>query len=521
MRLVIVHHHFRPGGVRRVIELGTPHLVGYWPELVRGVVLVTGEAPDPVWLRSFRALLRGTPVKVKVEPAFGYVSESGLDSETLSRRVARGVLELVLEARRQECVVWAHNLGLGRNLYLSREVTSRCPSVGMTVIAHHHDWWFENRWHHFAAMREPGFCTLDAVANAVLAGSRRVCHAAINKADAAVLEKHFPGRAGWLPNPVTPGRKPAIARVKAASAWLREQLGEQAPVWLLPCRLLRRKNLLEALLLTRWLRPEAWLVTTGGVSSAEEQPYADALAAAAETHRWPLRLGVLHGDEHEKPSVPELFAASEAVILTSLQEGFGLPFLEAAAAGRPLVARRLPGITPDLARFGFRFPQRYQELRVAPSLFDWEGERVRQLRLFAEWKDLMPRAAARFVGLPALLAAGPGPCPVPFSRLTLTAQLEVLARPLGHSWEQCAPLNPFLKRWRDRAAKRRLETSPWPRSATRWLGGRAYAQRFLDLVPGLGGGATRAGASQAAQSEFLRKKLRSENLYPLLWKSLT
>ena len=255
-------------------------------------------------------------------------------------------------------------------------------------------------------MREPGFRTLPAVASAVLAGSPSICHVAINHADAAVLEKHFPGLAGWLPNPVEPAAPPPAARVQAARAWLRQQLGEDAPVWLLPCRLLRRKNIAEALLLTRWLRPEAWLVTTGGVSSAEEQAYADALAAAAQTHGWRLRLGILQGDESQKPSVPELLAASEAVLLTSLQEGFGLPYLEAAAARRPLVARELPNIAPDLAKFGFKFPQCYREVRVDPSLFDWRGERERQARLFAEWKSLMPRAAARLAGKPAVLAAG-------------------------------------------------------------------------------------------------------------------
>ncbi|MCL6622944.1 MAG: hypothetical protein K6T55_12720, partial [Syntrophobacterales bacterium] len=63
-------------------------------------------------------------------------------------------------------------------------------------------------------------------------------------------------------------------------------------------------NLAEALLLTRWLRPGAWLVTTGGASSAEEQPYAERLAAAARAHGWPLRLGVLAGDESAKPWLP-------------------------------------------------------------------------------------------------------------------------------------------------------------------------------------------------------------------------
>ncbi len=35
--MFIVHHHFRPGGVRRVIELATPHLVAHWPERIRAV----------------------------------------------------------------------------------------------------------------------------------------------------------------------------------------------------------------------------------------------------------------------------------------------------------------------------------------------------------------------------------------------------------------------------------------------------------------------------------------------------
>jgi glycosyltransferase involved in cell wall biosynthesis len=521
VKLLIIHYHFRPGGVRRVIEQATPHLVAHWPQRVRSVVLATGEAPDSTWLRTFRQRLRGTPVKALVQPAFGYVSESDCADRGLRRRVMDGLMKLLREVGHDDCLVWAHNLGLGRNLYLARELTFTCHCAGIRLVSHHHDWWFENRWHHFAARREPGFRKLDAMASAVLAGSPHIAHAAINQADAAVLERHFPGLAGWLPNPVESLPPPPAARVEDARCWLRQELGEEAPVWLLPCRLLRRKNIAEALLLTRWLRPDAWLVTTGGVSSAEEQPYAEALAAAAQTHGFRLRLGILRGDESEKPSVPELLAASEAVLLTSLQEGFGLPFLEAAAARRPLVARELPNIEPDLAKFGFAFPQCYRELRVDPSLFDWTSERHRQKRLFAEWKSLMPRAASLLAGKPAVLAAGSAPCPVPFSRLTLAAQLEVLSQPVGHSWNRCVALNPFLKEWRERALTGRLKTSPWPRSADRWLSGRAYARRFLDLVPPLLSQAPRTGASRAAQTEFLRKKLRAENIYPLLWNSRT
>jgi glycosyltransferase involved in cell wall biosynthesis len=518
VKLLIVHHHFRPGGVRRVIELATPHLVAHWPGHIREVVLAAGEAPDPAWLRGFRQRLQGTPVKVFIQPAFGYVSELSLDAKSLQHRVADGLLGLLRETRPADCLIWAHNLGLGRNLYLARELTFSCHCCGYPLIMHHHDWWFENRWHHFTAMRDPGFRKLDAVASAVLAGSPNICHVAINQADAAVLKKHFPGLAGWLPNPIETVTPPP-ARVQAARTWLHQQLGETAPVWLLPGRLLRRKNIAEALLLARWLRPGAWLVTTGGVSSAEEQTYADTLTAAVQTHGWRLRLGIMQGDESHKPSVPELLAASEAVVLTSLQEGFGLPYLEAAALRRPLVARTLPNIAPDLAKFGFKFPQSYQEVQVDPALFDWHAERERQKWLLVEWKSLMPRAAAKLVGKPAVLAVGEVPCPVPFSRLTLTAQLEVLAQPVEQSWTQCAVHNPFLKTWRKRAAAGQLRVSPWPRLAARWLSGRAYARRFLELVPSIDADQPKKSAGQAAQAQFIRQKLRAENLYPLLWNS--
>jgi hypothetical protein len=51
----------------------------------------------------------------------------------------------------------------------------------------------------------------------------------------------------------------------------------------------------------------------------------------------------------------------------------------------------------------------------------------------------------------------------------------------------------------------------------------SFGQTFLIsiFVPPLLSRAPRAGASQAAQAAFLRRKLRTENLYPLLWNSRT
>jgi hypothetical protein len=64
----------------------------------------------------------------------------------------------------------------------------------------------------------------------------------------------------------------------ATRRWLKKFPGlPGAPLWVVPCRVLRRKNIGEALLITRWLRPEAHLVVTGSASSSDEVPYSQRL----------------------------------------------------------------------------------------------------------------------------------------------------------------------------------------------------------------------------------------------------
>ncbi len=521
LKLVIVHNHFRPGGVRRVIELATPYITASPQLRVSEVVLACGEQPDSMWLAQFRARVAPVPVTCITAAALQYLAEQKIQPRTVARRIDAFLANILAGADAANCVVWAHNQGLGRNLILSRELAGLAAAGRIRLILHHHDWWFDSRWQRWPEMRQAGFNTLRQVAEALLPAGPNVRHIAINRADATVLTRHYPNQTAWLPNPVEFQATPPDAAVHAARRWLHGQLGARAPVWLMPCRLLRRKNIAEAVLLTRWLRPDAWLVTTGGVSSKDELAYAARLKAAAQRHGWRLRLGVLAHTESSGPSIEALMAVSEAVRLTSLQEGFGLPYIEAAAAGRPLIARAIPNVVPDLEMFGFRFPQMYRELLVDPGLFDWRAELGRQKALFRAWRAQLPRAWRKFVGTPTLLATGRAPRPIPFSRLTLTAQLEVLAKPAGDSWRLCAALNPFLERWRNLAEQVKLHPTVWPERADAWLSGPAYARKFGRIIEVGGIKPAQRNAPSAAQAELARLKLASENLYPLLWHTRT
>lgn len=515
MQLIIVHYHLRPGGIRRVIELAAPHLV----RALRAdtITLACGEADDRAWNEGFAQALQPTAVEFQVRPAFNYLSEQSRTPAALRPAIVRAVDQLLANLTSRDGVVWAHNLGIARNLVLSAELARACEQRGIPLLSHHHDWWFDNRWLRWPEMRRSGATNLTAAARIVFPATPTIRHLAINHADAAVLRRHFPGRTQWLPNPASRARPPIRSRVQHAHRWLRTQLGgRNAPVWLLPCRLLRRKNIAEALLLTRWLRPETCLVTTGGVSSQDEQAYFHKLDLAARRHHWPLRLAVLARNEPHQPSVAELLAASECVLLTSIQEGFGLPYLEAAAAGRPLIARSLPNIAPDLAKFGFRFPQGYDEIHVPTNLFDWTAERARQAKKFDRWRKHLPAVLRRQAIKPVVLDTITKPEAVPFSRLTLPAQLEVLAHPVAASWKLCAPLNPFLHDWQRRAARNRLQVTTWPPAADRWLSGPAYARAFVRCLQ-RSASRPRPEASTRAQSDFFEKKLAAANSYPLLW----
>jgi hypothetical protein len=519
LRLVIVHYHLRPGGIRRIIEVAVPHLVREAPQPITSVVLATGQSAERAWHNHFERQLPSVPVEVRVDPSFNYLSEQRSSPERITARLRRALGKLFVDSCSGDCLVWAHNLGAGRNLLLARELAAACAARSIPLVAHHHDWWFENRWERWPEMRQFGFRSLAAAALAVFPPRGDVLHASINHADAAVLTRHLGNRASWLPNVSEAGLAPSPTRVRAARHWMRTRLSiDSAPVWVVPCRTLRRKNIAEALLLTRWLQPEAWLLVTGAASSAEEAPYFSALERSAQENDWRLRLGVLAGEECGRPAVSELLVASEAVLLTSVQEGFGLPFLEAAAAHRPLIARRLPNIAPDLHRFGFRFPQAYDDILIAPGLFDWQPECARQRERFNAWRNTVPAFLRARVTKPPMLATKL-PCAVPFSRLTLAAQMEVLAHPPQQTWAACLPLNPFLETWRQRAAAQKLRLTPWPRAAEGWLGGTAYAQRFFAALKMKALSYPPIFSSEKLQSEFISTKLDTRNLYPLLWSS--
>lgn len=165
-------------------------------------------------------------------------------------------------------------------------------------------------------------------------------------------------------------------------SFLRQQLGWDGRDWVLlaPVRVTRRKNLGLALEITAALRAagcKPLLVITGppGPHNARSGEYMDellALRASLDMHDEVVFLA-LEGDEGgplqvSDSLVNELYWWSDALLMPSVQEGFGLPLLEAGLARLPMFCSSLPVLREVGGANAHYFNPRENPARIAEMI---------------------------------------------------------------------------------------------------------------------------------------------------------
>ncbi len=130
----------------------------------------------------------------------------------------------------------------------------------------------------------------------------------------------------------------------------RHDLFRRQPLLLTPVRVTRRKNLELAIRVTgelRKLMPDVVLLITGplGAHNPSNAAYFDELAALRDSlglRQQVIFLANERGAALHDVEVPDWYRLSDALLLTSEDEGFGLPVLEAALAGLPVFCTDIP-----------------------------------------------------------------------------------------------------------------------------------------------------------------------------------
>jgi len=126
-------------------------------------------------------------------------------------------------------------------------------------------------------------------------------------------------------------------------------------ILLYPVRIARRKNIEEAMLLTKLLNeefdPYKLIVTI-----AYDEDYRNEIESLAKDYDIPCSIGKVSKhisfDKKEKYSIADLYSISDLVVSTSTREGFGLAFIEPWLVGKPVIGRKIPYVSEDLESKG-------------------------------------------------------------------------------------------------------------------------------------------------------------------------
>jgi hypothetical protein len=425
--LVILHYHFLPGGVSGVVQAAVRALRRYGAGIGR-VTLAAAAFPQ----RGFPG--QGAELSAECIPELGYREGRDLPRPVVAAEGRRLAESLLRRFGSGNAVWWVHNHHLGRNPVFTQAILELARSGRQPLLLQIHDFPECGRYDSLARL-------LRCLAASPYPIGPSVRYALINHRDMAVLrEAGIPeGLLHLLENPLETGGQPvgvpqgAQAGDPAATrAEVRRALGLRnagRPLLLYPVRCIRRKNVLEAALLCR-LHPEPadLAVTLPGVS-AEEREYSDRVRKA---FRRGWAAGVFGAGlrlEAKGLGLEHLFRDSELVLSASVQEGFGYPFLQSLAWGRPLLARELDVLEAMRELFDGQPAGFYREVRAPLA-----AEPRRRLR--EAYQGKLERLASMGV-LPAEKAAelgqrlesicgGAGESATEFSFLPASTQLDLL-----------------------------------------------------------------------------------------------
>ncbi len=341
--VAVIHYHLQPGGVTRVIERAIESL---------------GDSVDV-------AIFSG-----ETFPALGYSDSPPDDIE----KQADGLRRLATERLGREPDIWhIHNHSLGKNSFTPRLV-QHLARAGCRLLLQPHDFAEDGRPENYRLLKDQ---LGDELNDTLYPLAEHVWYAPINYRDKAFLEEIGLPHVHELPNAVTPHPAPE-SPISPPASLEGTEFTETLPLYssvvkresartiVYPARAIRRKNMGEFLLWSL-LAPEGYLFQ----STLEPQnpvwlDYYNEWVEFAQEQSLPVEFNA--GRKHD---FGELVQNAEALISTSIAEGFGLAFLEPWLERKMLVGRKLPEITSDFETEGLDLSPLYDAL---PVPLKWAGE---------------------------------------------------------------------------------------------------------------------------------------------------
>ncbi|MEN1680905.1 MAG: glycosyltransferase family 4 protein [Planctomycetota bacterium] len=384
MHLAILHYHLNRGGVTQAIlnhlEALATCPTDAQPKRVALVSCGRREGwPDGDWRQRLPF-----SCEMVVVPGLEYDDSNTADAGGLADALIHGLEEIGFPL--DDTLIHSHNHSLGKNASLPGALAILAER-GCRLLLQVHDFAEDFRPANYRHLtRSLRARTAADLAATLYPQARGIHYATLTGRDHGLLSQAGVPveRLHVLPNPIVdfhglPPEDDARVAVRLAL-----DVPSDARLVVYPVRGIRRKNLGEMLLHSALAEALGGGERCYAVTLAPENPVErasfDRWQQLAEQCELNCRFDI---GGHGVPFTDAL-AACDAILTTSVAEGFGMVFLEAWLAGRPLVGRDLPEITQDFLASGLEFRGLRSELRVPLSWVD-TAELRRQLVELHGW----------------------------------------------------------------------------------------------------------------------------------------
>ncbi|OGV38433.1 MAG: hypothetical protein A2020_15370 [Lentisphaerae bacterium GWF2_45_14] len=353
MKLLILHHHSREGGVNRIISSQIESLLSAAPGI--DITLLTGEIP----------LVGGIhPKNVNMElfPPIFYMEKAGKASchnllDSIMRRLS-------VPALSEDTVIHVHNASLGKNPVLTYALYLLARK-GARIFNHCHDFADDGRPENMSFLSDVIEGTFSEKLSDVLYPSfSNIFYGVLNSRDYSFLKAKLPESSALflLPNPVhfhrnfpDAGRKAELRDIfsRLTGADMSKKLVTY------PVRAIRRKNIGEFVLLAALFGDTAnFQITLDPLNENERENYLEWKEFSDING-----LNVIFGMGRVM-KFQDILLITDFCATTSVKEGFGMAFLEPWLFRLPVVGRRIDYVTNDFINEGIVLDRLYDKLEI-------------------------------------------------------------------------------------------------------------------------------------------------------------
>lgn len=341
LKVAIVHHHLRGGGVTRIIHRALEALERFPVD----VCVLSGE--DSGENESL------DDSNIGIIDGLSYGSECPkIPASELLKKVKSKAKELLGE----EPDIWhIHNPTLGKNAAFT-EMTSKLASEGKKVFFHIHDFAEDNRPSNYKYLSESKTEEGIGVLDIMCPVGNHVYYGVLNNRDYSYLKSSGVDEARLITV-----SNPVVINEQSNSNPLISDYIDIKKLYLYPVRVIPRKNIGELILWAALSDEGEHFATTLAPKNPKYLDDYHGWVSFSEQRNLPV---TFEAGQKWDLEFEELLQVSDAIITTSIAEGFGLVFLESWLIEKPLLGRKLPDITSDFELNGIKLEGMYTSLDI-------------------------------------------------------------------------------------------------------------------------------------------------------------